>query len=57
MSTFRPPRFNRSHTRGLAACMVTWNIAAGVDVKWIKPRADLPAVARGNGIRLFSGRK
>jgi 4'-phosphopantetheinyl transferase len=41
-----PLRFNLSHTRGLAAGVVTLASAAGVDVERIEPHADLLAVAR-----------
>ena len=41
-----PLQFNLSHTRGLAACVVTLDAAAGVDVEAIEPQADLLAVAR-----------
>ncbi len=41
-----PLQFNLSHTRGLAVCVVTLALAAGVDVEWLEPHADLPAVAR-----------
>jgi 4'-phosphopantetheinyl transferase len=41
-----PLQFNLSHTRGLAACVVALELAVGVDVEYIEPHADLPAVAR-----------
>lgn len=41
-----PLQFNLTHTRGLAACVVTLDAAAGVDAERIEPHADLLAVAR-----------
>ena len=41
-----PLQFNLTHTRGLAACVVALDAAAGVDAEYLEPHADLPAVAR-----------
>jgi 4'-phosphopantetheinyl transferase len=41
-----PLRFNLSHTDGLVACLVTWELDAGVDVENIERRINLVGVAR-----------
>lgn len=40
------PRFNLSHTDGLVACLVTAELACGVDVERVERSTDVPAVAR-----------
>ena len=41
-----PLQFNLTHTRGLAACVITLDAAAGVDAELMEPHADLLGVAR-----------
>jgi 4'-phosphopantetheinyl transferase len=39
-------RFNLSHTRGLAACVVTANVDIGIDVERLDRRCDMEAIAQ-----------
>lgn len=41
-----PLRFNLSHTDGLVACLIAWELDAGVDVENIERRINLVGVAR-----------
>ena len=41
-----PLQFNLTHTRGLAACVIALNAAAGVDAEYLEPHADLLDMAR-----------
>ena len=39
-------RFNLSHTKGLAACVVTANVDIGIDVERLDRRCDMESIAR-----------